>query len=471
MKSILSNKFFGNIFFLALIFIVFFACDPTNISDDNSDTDISEETLAINKWIDGVMKEVYLWNNKISSSVNYKKEADPAELFNKMLYTEEDSWSWITDNWSSFEKELEGTPVSMGFSPGFYYKDSESNDVIIIIKFVYKGSPAYNAGLKRGDIIMTINGTTLNDKNYYDLYSGTSYTVGLGNFDSVQKTFSLNGITKSITAVSFDADPLIYYEVKEIEGREIGYLVYTDFTGGVNDAFFKSIDGAMDEFKENEVTDVIVDLRYNPGGEVGTAAYFASALAPKKVVDGEKVLLKMIYNKNVQDYFELSKKDSARLVYRFPPNSSNLNLNKVYFLTTKGTASASEVVIAGLDPYMDVVLVGDTTYGKYTGAWVLPDTENSSNWCMVPIVLKYSNASGFTNFSEGIAPDVYSRDYLLPARQFGDLNDGVLASAIELITGVPVVTTKSAQKKTVLREISPKQMELRKTLRVPRIEF
>ena len=357
----------------------------------------------------------------------------------------------------------------MGYAPAFFYKDETSDDVIIVIRYVYKDSPADKAGLKRGDIILTIDGTTLNVDNYYDLYSGDSYTVGLGTYSTEENTISSSGVSKSITAISFEADPVIHYEVKEIEDSKIGYLVYSDFTSGVNDAFLDSVGNVMDYFLENSVTDVIVDLRYNLGGESGAATYLASALAPKSVVEDNKVLVKMIYNKNVQDYFE-QKDDDSHLTLRFSSNESNLNLNRIYFLTAKSTASASELVIAGLDPYMDVVMVGDSTYGKYTGAWVLPDTNDppKHNWCMVPIVSKYSNVSGFTNFKDGIAPDVYLKDYLLPARQFGDLNDEILAAAIEQITGMPLSTmTKSARIKPALKELHPKEMEIKRNMILP----
>ncbi len=468
----LQAKYFLRASFLFTFVVVFTACDPNDITGDDGSSDISEETLAINEWIDGIMKDVYLWNTKISSSVNYKKEADPEDLFNKMLYTEEDQWSWITDDWASYLKELEGTPVSMGYSPAFFYRNEGSNEVIIIIKYVYKGSPADNAGLKRGDIIMTINGHTLDDENYYDLYSGSSCTVGLGTYNQATEIFSLKGVNVPLTAVSFDADPVNYYEVKEFEEKKVGYWVYTDFTSGVNDGFLRSVDVVIDLFKKSAITDLIIDLRYNPGGSPGTAAYLASSVAPKYVVEDKKVFLKMVYNRKLQNYFE-QQDDDTDLYYKFSASTGNLNLNKIYFLTTKGTASASEALITGLEPYMNVVMVGDTTRGKYTGAWVLPDTNKppKHNWCMVPIVLKYSNASGFTNFKDGVAPDVYVKDYLIPAYPFGNLNDEVLATAIAQITGKPIGTTKSAKRKSVFKELHPKEMELKGTIIVPRKEL
>ena len=99
MKLSFLYRLLFDVFFLAVFFIGFSSCEPDDITEQE------EETLVVNQWVDEVMKEVYLWNSKIPSSVNYKDEADPEELFNKMLYTEEDYWSWITDDWASYEKE------------------------------------------------------------------------------------------------------------------------------------------------------------------------------------------------------------------------------------------------------------------------------------------------------------------------------------------------------------------------------
>ena len=453
----ISRLIFLSVFFAATLT----ACDPDDL-DDGDTTDIPAETLAVNEWIDGVMKEVYLWNTRIPSSVNYKKEPDPKELFNKLLYTEEDQWSWITDDWASYLKELEGTPVSMGYSPAFFYKNSTSNEVIIVVKYVYKGSPAELAGLKRGDIILTINGQMLNDQNFYDLYSAHSYTAGLGTYSIDTETFKLTGTQISMTAISFKADPVLHYETKQIEGHKIGYMVYTDFTSGVNNSFHKSIDAAISFFKTSDLSDLIIDLRYNPGGEPSTATYLASSVVPRFVAEDQKIFLRMVYNKKLQDYFDLKNEDKYKY-YQFSVSADNLNLNKIYFLTTNSTASASEALIIGLKPYMNVVMVGDTTRGKYTGAWVLPDQNEppKHNWCMIPIVLKYSNASGFTDFKNGIAPDVYSKDYLIPAYPFGNLNDRVLATAIEQITGTPVVPTKSARASVALRELIPERRDIK----------
>ena len=132
---------------------------------------------------------------------------------------------------------------------------------------------------------------------------------------------------------------------------------------------------------------------------------------------------------------------------------TKLGLNKVTILTGEGTASAAELTITGLKPYMNVTMVGDTTYGKYTASITLKpedfyktpsDYADFKNWGLQPIVLRYANSEGVTNFVNGFAPDYLVSDELLPAQPLGDITEPLLKKAIENITGVQIVALKSA---------------------------
>ncbi len=142
-------------------------------------------------------------------------------------------------------------------------------------------------------------------------------------------------------------------------------------------------------------------------------------------------------------------------VFSCPSSDLNLDLPTVYFLTTDGTASASESLMTGLYPYMNVVQIGETTYGKCYASITVDDWENPKrhNWAMQPIVIKYSNAEGFTDFQNGIAPDYEVDDNLLYALPFGDLEDPQLARALELITGVSPLAKKSVGPETRFKSL------------------
>ena len=458
-----------------LIFLfsgLLFSCNK-DITDNSSGSSTGTDTTTstgstdyskINKWIYEEMGSYYLWESKLPTVSSYSSP-DPKTFYSSLLYTSSDKWSYITNDYASLVSELSGTPTSMGYSPAFCLYNNNAN-VLILVEYVYPGSPAETAGLKRGDIILTIDGTIMDSTNYYTLYSKSSYTVELGTYSSATGKLSKSGKTMNMVAAQIEANPAIYHSVIDYGGTKTGYLVYTEFVSGTT--YQSALDDIFDDFYNQGVTNLIVDLRYNPGGSISTAGYLASAIAPFSYVASSAVLVNMNYNDLLNSYFYYYEgANSENLVYRFPYNYHNLNMSTVYFLTTSGTASASELVISGLRPYMNSIIVGEPTYGKYTGAFVISDNNDTvnANWAIVPIVLKYSNAAGYTDFVDGLTPDYVVKDDLINAVPFGDTSDPQLAKALELITGQTVtVTTKSVKVAPDLKRIIPKKMMISKNL-------
>jgi carboxyl-terminal processing protease len=430
--------------------------------DDNP----QDENIQVSQWLYDWMKDVYFWNETLPDAINIEEKTDPEAFFYELLYDEEDKWSYITDDWKSMESELSGTPVSMGYSPAFGLFSGTSR-VFIIVEYVYPGSPAHNAGLKRGDIILTINGEIMDTSNYYDLFSQSSYTAGLGVY--ANNTITLSGKTITMTAASFQADPLIFDSVYTIADRKIGYMVYTEFISGEDDQYLATLDRIFDRYKSSGISDVIIDLRYNPGGEIDASGHLASALAPFSVVSSSSTFVTFLYNKDLQSYFEKKEgPESENLIYKFPVNSHNMDFSRVYFLTTSYSASASELLIVGLRPYMDVVVVGENTYGKYTGMWVIYDFDEppAHNWAILPIVLKFANSLGYTDFKNGLEPDIAVEDNLLQAKPFGDTEDPILSAALEDITGLSLKSVRSMEKPGYIR-LDNRRDRLRRNIFIP----
>jgi len=426
------------------------------------------QTQIVNEWIYDGMRSLYLWNSTIPSGLDPMTETDSKAFFHKMLNTAKDHFSYITDDYNGLVAELQGEPKSMGYSPGFVRYGS-TNTVGIFVEFVYPGSPAARAGLKRGDIILSIDGQTLKTDNYYDLYSQDTYTAGLGDFSTGE--LKANGRSLNLSAEVISADPVLYDTIFDFNGVKTGYLVYTEFTPGTGNQYINELGNVFDNFKSQGTHDILIDLRYNRGGSIDVAQFLASCLAPASVVADKAVLVKNQYNQSVNNYLVSTEgADSKSLVIKFNDNGHNMDLSRVYFITSWGTASASELVITGLEPYMDVYTIGDTTVGKYTGMWVIPDTNDPPrhNWAMMPIVLKYANADGFTDFEYGLPPYIYVRDDLKTAVPFGDLSDPMLARALSVINGTPVPTIeKKGTAGAPLQHLRPGPEDIKNNLFVP----
>ncbi|MDL2331324.1 hypothetical protein LJC62_04900, partial [Odoribacter sp. OttesenSCG-928-A06] len=244
------------------------------------------------------------------------------------------------------------------------------------------------------------------------------------------------GTTVSLAAERMYLDPVNTWKVIRKNGHKIGYLCYTDFVTDSHDKLAQ----VFAEFKSEGVTDLVLDLRYNPGGAALTPPYLASFIAPSSVLAEKTLFLSEDWNHNYNLYWSLIGENRSQYFHQDIP--TNLNLNRVYVLTTSGSASASEATISGLMPYMNVVKIGTTTHGKYCGAALLQfrDKDNKlvkdlENWAMSLIVYRFINKDGFTEFKNGIAPDYEVEDDIFDTYPLGDVKDPHLAKAIELITG------------------------------------
>jgi hypothetical protein len=278
---------------LSALFLVY-SCsdDDDDIEVDNDDEEIAQDIIDVNFWINEKMELYYLWEDQMPD-IDFEQEEDPEEYFYKLIYKEKDKWSWITDDYASLAAEYDGEPVQMGYSPSFYLM-SDNESVFIVVDYVYEGSPADEAGIERGDIILSIDNTELNTSNYYDLYSQDAYSVQLAEINN--NIISYTGESIDLVARVVETNPVLYHDVIDLEGHKVGYLVYAEFITGKDDKFLTTLDEVFSEFQTEGISDLVVDLRYNPGGDIDAAVYLASAIAPTETASGEDVLISLQYN-------------------------------------------------------------------------------------------------------------------------------------------------------------------------------
>ncbi|MCK3684766.1 S41 family peptidase [Maribellus sp. YY47] len=444
--STLNNKYRNRnkiTFLAALVLTILFGCNEGEVPDPGSS--IPEHTLNVNKFIFDVMSDVYLWYDELPD-IDYTKEDDSKKYFSKLLY-EDDKWSYITDDVEALENSFQGIETSFGWSLAFGIFSNTGN-LFAIVEYVYPNTPAANAGLKRGDIIALLNDGDITLSNYTDLVYAESIKVTLGilSNDGISP-----GSSVSMTALELQLNPVLKTAVVEESGHKIGYLFYAQYIAEYNDA----IDTALQGLLEQNITDLVLDLRYNPGGTVSAAQHLCSSLAPIEYVNNNDKLVTFQWNDKYQDYFEYKQFTSQIQVNFVDSVPVKLDLDNIHILTGYKTASASELTITGLNAYIPVTIVGDTTYGKYTASITLKPEDyyekesyysEFNNWGLQPIVLRYANALGVTDFKDGFIPDILVDDDLLNAYPLGDKNDPLFKAAIEDITGTTIVASKSAKK-------------------------
>jgi carboxyl-terminal processing protease len=462
------------------------------VTKDSTIATIDSLSLEINQFIWSGLSSYYLWTDSVSnlSPIKYSTwtalnnflipYTDHEKLFNSLLYTTRDKWSWIVTDYTTLEQEFQGITKSMGFEFGLVLYNS-GTDIFGYVKYVLKNSPADNAGLKRGDIFTKVNGNILTMSNYQGLLfsNANSYLLSMATISG--NTIAPNNIQHQISAIVIAEDPIFLDTVYNVNGTNIGYLVYNQFVSNYD----LELNSIFKKFKDQGVQQIILDLRYNPGGSVQSAKYMASMIYSN---NKNNVILQTKYNNALENYL-LGQYGASYFVQYFPDSIitgsnpgaliNSLNLSKLCVIATGNTASASELVINALKAYIPVSLIGSNTVGKYVASITLYDYNNNGvydsiagakvnakhKYAMQPIILKIANKNGVSDFYNGFTPDyaISEYDYLGSFLQFGDINEPLLHAAINNVMGYPQAKSATAsfyQRVADSREFRPHYNEM-----------
>jgi len=439
-------------FLLAVLLLVPVGCVKDVIG-------LYDTTYYGNVFAYNLMKTYYLWEAEVAdgfSSWTYSE--DPFQKVESMRYKNgdlEDKWTRLYDDCSGFIGTVTGSKLSLGFDFGLYYANASHSRVCAVVRYTYADSPASGAGLKRGDIILTLDGKEMTPDNYKTLvnekiYGGGTVKLGLNNGNSV-----------TLTAVQQYENPVQTALTLQAEGKKIGYLHFTSFT---MDAC-RDLEETFRQFKDDGIEELVLDLRYNGGGYTVTSAVLASMLAPLSEVNAGSVFNRDVYNKDLNEYYKDRLEtpfaaeyeidaSSGSGKYKVHPAQVNPCIKKLWVITTDDTASASEALICGLKPYMDVVLVGEKTYGKFCGGFLIQaedffdalsdedgidaeeGKEKLAGWGMYVIASRYADKDGVTlSMPNGIPADYEVKDNPREAIPLGDPSETMLAKVLALSTG------------------------------------
>ena len=462
----------GIVYFSLLFVFMVVTVGCSNSNDNGPDSLVKDLTTSerINKFIVNCVQSMYLWESETNwtnynNKSTFSSKSDHYKLFGEFI-NKDDRWSELTDDIESLKAEFSGVTTTYGYYLRIY-RFSNENSYFAVVMYNYPGSPSEKAGFKRGDILLRINGNKITESNYLDLYYSSSITIQTGREDG--NTIVENPGSISMSATEMYLDPINKTSIIVKGAHKIGYLCYTDYVNTSE----KDLYSVFSDFKSKGVTDVVLDLRYNGGGHAQTALRISSVLAPWSVVRGKSVYLSQKWNDlwtSLQDEDELN-------IYFDSTLPVNMDLKKLYILTSRNSASASEATIIGLKPYMDIKLIGETTSGKYCGGYLLaPDDyynmfpesginrnyfSDFNNWGMYIMIYRYSNKEGYPSFITGLPPNIPVSEDDFDLKPLGDETDPLLGKAIEEITGIPYVQAYSTKKNLMRHQLVPEMSQKR----------
>ena len=414
-----------------------------------------EKYFRIHEFIWTALNDYYLWQEEVPSladeikpigSARYRELIKPypePESFFESLKYEQDKYSLIRSNYEDIENSIKGIDANNGLK-FILSRYGSGENILGVVTHILEESDAAGKDIKRGDIFTSVDGQNLNLNNYRELLFGDNLNYTLNMADLNNNLLSPNGKNVSLTKTeNFQSNPIQISKIINTGASKIGYLMYNQFAEGFDD----DLNNVFSSFKAEQINDLILDLRYNGGGLVRSAVNLAGMITGQ--FNGE-VFAKYLWNKKLMTYFNSDlERFSSQLEINFsesladgtPINS--LNLSRVYIITSGRSASSSELVINGLSPYINVIQVGDNTYGKNVGGpaalydYIDNDgTKHPNHTYAIYCMTFYSaNSNDFYDYADGLAPqeELKLKEDLANMGTLGENSDPLLALTIQHI--------------------------------------
>ncbi len=419
--------------------------------EDGDDNVVASASIKDFVW--KAMNTVYLYKSDVNDLSDDRFESNedlqnfldsydtPENLFESLIHDRQnvDRFSIITDNYFELEQQLSGISRSTGADFNFYLEPGSSTEIFGIVRLILPNSNASQTGLTRGDIFNKINGANLTTSNLSSLLNNDNYTISLATYDDNETaTISDDLIVDGDQIVDLSKEdyienPIYDYRIINQDNDKIGYLMYNGFVGEYN----SELNQVFSTFLTENINHLVLDLRYNSGGNIRTATELASMITGQFY---NQVFTILKYNEslqsNNQDFLFTNSLDNNNSI-------NSLNLNKIYVLTSNRSASASEMIINSLKSYISVVQIGDQTVGKSQASQIIYDSQNLSRnnvnsghtYALLPLIAITVNKNDETVPSDGIAPLINIVEKPSNYGLIGDIEEPLLKAALLDIQG------------------------------------
>ena len=452
MLRILQKHFMRFLFLTGLFFITLVSC-----KDQDDSIAFREYDFEIEDFIWEALNTYYYWqdsvpdlaDNRFNSQKSYasflsRSNENQEQLFESLLF-DKDRFSWIVSDYTALENQLRRVYTTSGMILGLE-RIGESNDLFAYVRYVLPDSDASKKKIKRGDLFLSINNEELTMDNYRDLLSSDAELFSIQLAQISGQTVTPTEISVDLVKAEIQENPIHIHKLIELNNAKIGYLMYNGFVADFDD----QLESAFAEFQTQGINQLVIDLRYNRGGRTSSSIKLASMITGQ--FSGE-VFAQTQHN---------DKLSSLNEDYLFEATAAQLKMDRLYVISSAETASASELLINGLSPYIDVILIGDNTTGKNVGSYSIYDwidDEGNRNprhtWAMQPITLKIANSEGFADFENGLQADYRLQEDVANLGFLGEIDEPLLEKTLEVMGVLP---PKSEKNQLPLLEIQFEKM-------------
>lgn len=342
------------------------------------------ELTQENQWIYSCMKDNYLWNDSILTPKRQDFFAAGNKFFSSLLQKQ--------DRFSHFNDSARNTSYGINYTLMRDPLGKQGRNYYALVRFVEPGSPAALAGLKRGDWISKIGRSNLSTSNMAIIERGTATTIYTSRIvldeEKMEHIWQAADTIQIESATELSPTGIYLDTIYTQRNSRIGYIVCNRFTEESVD----KMTSIAERFRQQQTTDLIIDLRYNSGGSLGAAGKVASMLVPSEN-DG-RTFCTLAYN---------SLNSHKDTLYTYS-TTNTLALKKAYIICGADTRGAAEVFMDAMRNalgYNNVTIVGETTYGEDVAT---EKFEWAYNLSISPAVAYICNAEGERTLLYGITP-------------------------------------------------------------------